>query len=199
MSGRTRGVTGSGAEQRRRPVVKPRARRRAPTAAAPSSAGARGNLQLARAVAAAVVDPEIPVLTLEDLGVLRGVEWREGRLTVLLTPTYVGCPATSAIAAAVSAALARAGLADASVALVLSPPWTSDDISPRGRRKLRAYGIAPPLRGTAARARFTDAAVACPRCGATATVKISEFGSTPCKALWRCEVCAEPFDYFKCL
>ncbi len=200
MSERTRGETGSGAEQHRRPGGKGRrGARRAPTASAPSSHDARGKLQLARAVAAAVVDPEIPVLTLADLGVLRGVEWREGRLTVLLTPTYVGCPATSAIAAAVGAALARAGLADASVALVLSPPWTSDDISPRGRRKLRAYGIAPPVRGAAARARFADAEVACPRCGATATVKISEFGSTPCKALWRCEVCAEPFDYFKCL
>jgi ring-1,2-phenylacetyl-CoA epoxidase subunit PaaD len=200
MRGRTRGDTGSGAEHPWRPRIRgARLARRAPNAAAASCRDASGKLQLARTVAAAVVDPEIPVLTLEDLGVLRGVEWREGRLTVLLTPTYVGCPATSAIAVAVGAALAEAGLEDASVAVVLSPPWTSDDISPRGRRRLRAFGIAPPVRGLAARARFADAQVACPRCGATATVKISEFGSTPCKALWRCKVCAEPFDYFKCL
>jgi ring-1,2-phenylacetyl-CoA epoxidase subunit PaaD len=167
--------------------------------AAASSAGAAGDLQRARAAAAAVVDPEIPVLTLEDLGVLRGVEVRAGRITVLLTPTYIGCPATSAIGAAVMVALAGAGFADAAVAWTLSPPWTSDHISPLGRRKLREFGIAPPARGAPARTLFADAPVACPRCGATDTVKISEFGSTPCKALWRCAACAEPFDYFKCL
>jgi ring-1,2-phenylacetyl-CoA epoxidase subunit PaaD len=164
-----------------------------------SSCNQAADLQLAHAVAAAVVDPEIPVLSLEDLGVLRGVERRDRRIHVLLTPTYIGCPATLAIAAAVHTALAQAGLPDAAVEWVLSPPWTSDDITAQGRRKLRDYGIAPPPRGTRARGLFADAIVACPRCGATQTVKISEFGSTPCKALWRCEVCAEPFDYFKCL
>jgi ring-1,2-phenylacetyl-CoA epoxidase subunit PaaD len=157
------------------------------------------DLELARAVAAAVVDPEIPVLTLEELGVLRGVERRARRIHVLLTRTYIGCPATQAIAAAVNAALVQAGVPDAVVEWVLSPPWSSDDITPQGRRKLLDYGIAPPVRGARARALFADAIVACPKCGATQTTKVSEFGSTPCKALWRCEACAEPFDYFKCL
>jgi ring-1,2-phenylacetyl-CoA epoxidase subunit PaaD len=149
-------------------------------------------------VAAAVLDPEIPVLTLEDLGVLRGVERREGRIVVKLTPTYTGCPATLAIRLAVEGALAQAGLADAAVETVLSPPWSTDDITDEGRGKLKEFGIAPPgARGV--RALFADETVACPKCGSTHTAKISEFGSTPCKALWRCESCAEPFDAFKCL
>jgi ring-1,2-phenylacetyl-CoA epoxidase subunit PaaD len=146
-----------------------------------------------------VFDPEIPVLTLEDLGVLRGVERRDGRIVVELTPTYTGCPATLAIRLAVEAALAEAGLADARVETVLAPPWSTDDISEEGRRKLKAFGIAPPGRARGVRALFADEAVACPKCGSTHTAKISEFGSTPCKALWRCESCAEPFDAFKCL
>jgi ring-1,2-phenylacetyl-CoA epoxidase subunit PaaD len=151
-------------------------------------------------VAAAVVDPEIPVLTLEDLGVLRGVERRDAEIVVRLTPTYTGCPATLAIELAVEAALAEAGLADARVETVLSPPWSSDDITEEGRRKLREYGIAPPARrGARARGLFAQETVECPKCGSTATRRISEFGSTACKALWRCEACAEPFDYFKCL
>lgn len=156
---------------------------------------------LARAhrIAAAVVDPEIPVLTLEDLGVLRGVEWRQGRLVVKITPTYTGCPATLAIQLAVEAALAEGGLPDARVETVLSPPWTTDQITGNGRRKLKEFGIAPPAGSTSIRALFGEETVACPKCGSTATVKISEFGSTACKALWRCESCAEPFDYFKCL
>ena len=160
-----------------------------------------GDLEIARAraVAAAVVDPEIPVLTLEDLGVLRGVERRKGRIVVKLTPTYTGCPATLAIQLATEAALTEAGFADAEVETVLSPPWSTDDITEEGRRKLKEFGIAPPARGARARSLFADETVACPRCGSTATAKISEFGSTACKALWRCESCAEPFDYFKCL
>jgi ring-1,2-phenylacetyl-CoA epoxidase subunit PaaD len=146
-----------------------------------------------------VVDPEIPVLTLEDLGVLRGVERRNGRIVVKLTPTYTGCPATLAIQLATEAALIEAGFADAKVETVLSPPWSSDDITEEGRRKLKEFGIAPPARGARARSLFADDIVACPKCGSTATAKISEFGSTACKALWRCESCAEPFDYFKCL
>ena len=160
-----------------------------------------GDLEIARArsIAAAVVDPEIPVLTLEDLGVLRGVERRKGRIVVKLTPTYTGCPATLAIQLATQAALADAGFADAEVETVLSPPWSTDDITEEGRRKLKEFGIAPPARGARARSLFADETVACPKCGSTATAKISEFGSTACKALWRCESCAEPFDYFKCL
>jgi ring-1,2-phenylacetyl-CoA epoxidase subunit PaaD len=156
-------------------------------------------LERAYRVAAAVLDPEIPVLTLEDLGVLRGVERREGRIVVKLTPTYTGCPATLAIRLAVEAALAQAGLADATVETVLSPPWSTDDITDAGRHKLKDFGIAPPAHAGGVRALFADEAVACPKCGSVHTAKISEFGSTPCKALWRCESCAEPFDAFKCL
>jgi len=160
-----------------------------------------GDSDIARvhAVAAAVVDPEIPVLTLEDLGVLRGVERRRESIIVKLTPTYTGCPATQAIRLAVEAALAEAGMANARVETVLSPPWSTDEITETGRRKLQEYGIAPPARGARARSLFADETVACPKCGSTATAKISEFGSTACKALWRCQACAEPFDYFKCL
>ena len=160
-----------------------------------------GDAELAHAhrVAAAVPDPEIPVLTLDDLGVLRGVERKDGAIVVRLTPTYTGCPATLAIRMAVEAALAEAGMEPVRVETVLSPPWSSDDISEEGRRKLKEYGIAPPGRGGGARGLFAEEQVACPRCGSTATLKISEFGSTPCKSLWRCESCAEPFDNFKCI
>ena len=157
------------------------------------------DLARAHAAAAAVVDPEIPVLTLEDLGVLRGAERRDGRIIVKLTPTYTGCPATLMIQLSVQTALVDAGFADAAVETVLSPPWSTDDISEEGRRKLQEFGIAPPARGARARTLFAQETVACPKCGSTATSRISEFGSTACKALWRCETCAEPFDYFKCL
>ena len=160
---------------------------------------ADADLERARTVAAAVVDPEIPVLTLEDLGVVRGVERREGRIVVKLTPTYTGCPATLVIQLSVQAALVEAGFSDAKVESVLSPPWSTDDITEEGRRKLKDFGIAPPARGARARTLFAQETVACPKCGSTATARISEFGSTACKALWRCEACAEPFDYFKCL
>jgi ring-1,2-phenylacetyl-CoA epoxidase subunit PaaD len=118
---------------------------------------------------------------------------------VKLTPTYTGCPATLAIRLAVEAALAQEGLAEATVETVLSPPWSTDDIPEAGRPKLKAFGIAPPGRARGPRALFADETVACPKCGSGRTAKISEFGSTPCKALWRCESCAEPFDAFKCL
>ena len=153
----------------------------------------------ARAVVAAVVDPEIPVLTLADLGILRSVERRNGELVVELTPTYTGCPATLAIRLAVEAALAAAGMADVRVLSVLSPPWSTDWITEAGRRKLREFGIAPPAAAASSKALFADPSVACPRCGSTDTTKISEFGSTACKAQWRCAACAEPFDYFKCI
>lgn len=157
------------------------------------------DLDRAYAAAATVVDPEIPVLTIADLGVLRGAERRGETIVVKLTPTYTACPATLAIQLAVEAALAEAGLDAARVETVLSPPWSTDDITEEGRRKLRDYGIAPPARGAAARSLFAEETVACPKCGSTNTSRISEFGSTACKALWRCEACAEPFDYFKCL
>ena len=159
------------------------------------------DLERAHAVAAAVPDPEIPVVTLADLGILRGVERRNGIVVVKITPTYTGCPATLAIRLDVEAALLAAGLPDARVEIKLSPPWTTDDITDTGRAKLRDYGIAPPpARRSSGKAHlFEMESVQCPRCGSTDTSRISAFGSTPCKALWRCGACREPFDVFKCL
>jgi ring-1,2-phenylacetyl-CoA epoxidase subunit PaaD len=138
-----------------------------------------------------VPDPEIPVLALADLGVIRHVRLHDGQLEVGLTPTYSGCPATSVIRADVRAALVAAGF-EAQIVDVLSPPWSSTWITDEGRAKLRAYGIAPP---TAA----NDVTPSCPLCGSADTELLSEFGSTPCKALHRCRQCLEPFDRFKCI
>jgi ring-1,2-phenylacetyl-CoA epoxidase subunit PaaD len=149
--------------------------------------------------AASVVDPEIPVLTIADLGVLREVALRDdGGVEVAITPTYSGCPAMSTIAFDIAVALERAGFANATVRTVLSPAWTTDWMSEDGRRKLKAYGIAPPLPASSRRALFGIQQVACPQCGSGETELLSEFGSTSCKALWRCKSCREPFDYFKC-
>ncbi|HJU30501.1 MAG TPA: 1,2-phenylacetyl-CoA epoxidase subunit PaaD [Hyphomicrobiaceae bacterium] len=148
--------------------------------------------------AAAVVDPEIPVLTIAELGVLRGIEVVDGRVEVMITPTYSGCPAMNMIALEIEAALAKAGIGGARVRTVLSPAWTTDWLTEDGRRKLRAYGIAPPARAGGRCALFGVEAVTCPRCGSEDTERLSEFGSTACKALWRCRSCREPFDYFKC-
>jgi len=149
--------------------------------------------------AASVVDPEIPVLTVADLGVLREVTLRDdGSVEVAITPTYSGCPAMSTIAFDIAVALERAGFADATVRTVLSPAWTTDWMSEEGRRKLREYGIAPPSPASSRRALFGIQQVQCPQCGSAETELLSEFGSTSCKALWRCRSCREPFDYFKC-
>jgi ring-1,2-phenylacetyl-CoA epoxidase subunit PaaD len=148
-------------------------------------------------IAAEVVDPEVPVLTIADLGVLRDVCVEDGKIEVIITPTYSGCPAMNMIATEIALALSRAGFDDARVTTVLSPAWTTDWMSEEGRRKLKAYGIAPPAKGSR-RALFGVETVACPCCGSTDTARISEFGSTACKALWRCNTCREPFDYFKC-
>jgi len=149
--------------------------------------------------ASAVVDPEIPVLTIADLGVLREVTLRDdGGVEVAITPTYSGCPAMNMIAFEVEIALERAGFANASVRTVLSPAWTTDWMSEDGRRKLNDYGIAPPLPASSRRALFGIQQVQCPQCGSQDTELLSEFGSTSCKALWRCRSCREPFDYFKC-
>jgi ring-1,2-phenylacetyl-CoA epoxidase subunit PaaD len=151
-------------------------------------------------VAGEVVDPEIPVLSIADLGVLRDARVAEdGRVEVDITPTYSGCPAMNMIALQIETALDEAGIAGR-VKLVLSPAWTTDWMTPAGREALRAYGIAPPAPKAARRALFgLDEELACPRCGSTATEKLSEFGSTACKSLWRCTACREPFDHFKCL
>ena len=151
------------------------------------------------AVAAQVTDPEIPVLTIEDLGVLRDIRVADGRLEVFVTPTYSGCPAMFVIALNIEAALEDAGFGLAKITTVLAPAWTTDWLSDAGRAKLKAYGIAPPAGKAGRRALFGSEHVTCPRCGSVDTVRISEFGSTACKALWRCRACADPFDYFKCL
>jgi ring-1,2-phenylacetyl-CoA epoxidase subunit PaaD len=149
--------------------------------------------------AAGVVDPEIPVLTIADLGVLRDVTLRDdGCVEVAITPTYSGCPAMSMIAFEIAVALERAGFRNSNVRTVLSPAWTTDWMSEDGRRKLKAYGIAPPLPAGSRRALFGIQQVQCPQCGSDNTELLSEFGSTSCKALWRCKSCREPFDYFKC-
>jgi ring-1,2-phenylacetyl-CoA epoxidase subunit PaaD len=148
--------------------------------------------------AASVVDPEIPVLTIADLGVLRDVAVTDGRVEVAITPTYSGCPAMNMIGLEIELALAREGFADSKIRTVLSPAWTTDWMSDDGRRKLGEYGIAPPQAGSGRRALFGEQQVACPQCGSEDTEVLSEFGSTSCKALWRCKSCREPFDYFKC-
>jgi ring-1,2-phenylacetyl-CoA epoxidase subunit PaaD len=148
--------------------------------------------------AASVVDPEIPVLTIADLGVLREVEIADGRVEVAITPTYSGCPAMNMIAVDVALALEAAGFREPKVRTVLSPAWTTDWMSEDGRRKLKTYGVAPPLAASSRRALFGVQQVECPQCGSGETEPLSEFGSTSCKALWRCKSCREPFDYFKC-
>ncbi len=149
--------------------------------------------------AARVVDPEIPVLTIADLGVLRGVTVNDdGLVEVAITPTYSGCPAMNMIALEIELALEREGIHGPKVRTVLSPAWTTDWMSEDGRQKLREYGIAPPQAASSRRALFGAQAVACPQCGSQNTELLSEFGSTSCKALWRCRSCREPFDYFKC-
>jgi ring-1,2-phenylacetyl-CoA epoxidase subunit PaaD len=139
------------------------------------------------AVLETVPDPEIPVLSITDLGIVRGIAENPAR--VRITPTYTGCPATLAIEQLIRDALDRTGFGDVYVERQLFPPWTTDWITERGRERLKAFGIAPPVR---------SATVECPRCGSTETVEVSRFGSTPCKAQWRCQSCLEPFDRFKC-
>jgi ring-1,2-phenylacetyl-CoA epoxidase subunit PaaD len=148
-----------------------------------------------------VPDPEIPVLSITDLGIVRHVrEDADGRAHIGLTPTYSGCPATEVIRASVRAALDARGFADAVLEEVLAPPWTSDWLTAQGREKLRAFGIAPPAQAVASpRALRLTPAVCCPRCASADSERVSEFGSTPCKAHYRCRACGEPFDYFKCI
>jgi ring-1,2-phenylacetyl-CoA epoxidase subunit PaaD len=157
-----------------------------------------GTAAHAREVAGTVPDPEIPVLTIEDLGILRDVSVDDsGAVHVTITPTYSGCPAMDAIRADVTQALHDAGYDEVSVALVLSPAWTTDWMSEQGRRKLEEYGVAPPA------AREPDSpvpltlSVRCPQCGSPDTRELSRFGSTACKSLWVCTACREPFDHFK--
>ena len=149
--------------------------------------------------AAQVVDPEIPVLTIADLGVLRDVAVSDGHVEVAITPTYSGCPAMNMIALEIELALEREGIRRPKIRTVLSPAWTTDWITEEGKAKLERFGIAPPNGKAGRRALFGQERVTCPQCGSQETSRISEFGSTPCKALYRCTACAEPFDYFKCI
>lgn len=193
-----------------------------------AAADAAQRIEAIRALVGALPDPEIPVVTLADLGILRDVSIDAQGPVVTLTPTYSGCPATEAIVAQVHEALACAGHTDARVRIALAPAWTTDWIGDQARRKLRAYGIAPPAcaasascgHGVAAAAseppearsetptaqrshllrfvpRSPEPAPRCPRCDAADVQQLSAYGSTPCKALWRCCACGEPFDYFK--
>lgn len=147
-----------------------------------------------------VADPEIPVVSVVDLGIVRDVRVEGGKVEVVITPTYTGCPATHVIADEVARAVREAGYPDARIATALSPPWTTDWISEEGRRKLEDYGIAPPARATGKRGLLGEVPeIACPRCGSTEVTKVSEFGSTACKAFYKCNLCLEPFDYFKCI
>jgi ring-1,2-phenylacetyl-CoA epoxidase subunit PaaD len=138
-----------------------------------------------RAVLETVMDPEIPVVSVVDLGIVRGVSDER----VSITPTYSGCPATEVIERTIREALDAAGFRDVAIETELAPPWTTDWITDKGKAALKAYGIAPPELAKAA---------TCPQCGSTDTEEVSRFGSTPCKAQWRCKSCLEPFDRFKC-
>ena len=154
-----------------------------------------------------VPDPEIPVISVVDLGIVRGVEWQGEECVVTITPTYSGCPAMQVIAESVTGALHAHGVPQVRLVNQLSPAWTTDWMSEAGRAALKGYGIVPPaqqaidisgLRGGVKRTLQPKLEVACPNCGSTHTQLTSQFGSTPCKALYKCLDCREPFDYFKC-
>jgi len=157
---------------------------------------------------AEVPDPEIPVISVTELGIVRDVALEGDDVVVTVTPTYSGCPATAVINFEIERALREKGVENVRMQQRLSPPWTTDWLTDAARDKLRAYGIAPPVNGTEATGvvagrvkRLSGAAVvvACPRCGSEHTQKISQHGSTPCKAAYQCRDCLEPFDYFKCI
>ncbi|WP_373687060.1 1,2-phenylacetyl-CoA epoxidase subunit PaaD [Streptomyces lunaelactis] len=182
------------------PVVEARADTRTDAgtgAAARTGAETRLEAELRR-LAGSVPDPELPVLTLEELGVLRGVQLLgPGRVEVELTPTYTGCPAIEAMTSDIEQVLHAHGIPDVSVVKVLSPAWSTDDISAEGRRKLADFGIAPPRPHSADGPVLLTLSVRCPQCGSTDTELLSRFSSTACKALRRCVACREPFDHFK--
>ena len=152
---------------------------------------------------ATIPDPEIPVISIVELGIVRGVAFVDGEVVVTVTPTYSGCPATRVIATDIRRTLMDAGLQHCRIETQLSPAWTTDWIGAAARERLRGYGIVPPCERAATRPidisglRKRVVTIACPRCGSTRTQELSRFGSTPCKAQYRCEDCREPFDYFK--
>ena len=148
-----------------------------------------------------VPDPEVPVLTVQDLGIIRDIHLRDDEVEVVITPTYSGCPAMDTIAANIRLVLLENGFKNIQITTVLSPAWTTDWMSEEGKEKLKAYGIAPPNPRQQVCNNELFAAhevVQCPRCNSYHTHRVSEFGSTACKALYQCDECSEPFDYFKC-
>jgi len=150
---------------------------------------------------ATVPDPEVPVLSVVDLGIIRNVEMKHGAIRVTITPTYSGCPAMDVISMQIRMTLLEKGFHDVQIDTALSPAWTTDWMSEAGKQKLKAYGIAPPtIRQQVCHTDLfqQDEAIECPLCGSYNTRMISQFGSTACKALYQCNNCMEPFDYFKC-
>jgi len=146
-----------------------------------------------------VPDPEIPVVSVVDLGIVRNINIGDDTIEVEVAPTYSGCPATEVIESSILEKLVDEGLKGVSIKRVLSPPWTTDWITESGRDKLRDYGIAPPVGSASKRELLGKGAVHCPRCGTSQTTVVSEFGSTACKASYKCDECLEPFEYFKCI
>jgi len=148
-----------------------------------------------------VLDPEVPVLSIQDLGIIRKVEMEGKKPIITITPTYSGCPAMTVIEVEMRAALLMAGIEEFEIKTVLSPPWTTDWISEIGLKKLKDYGIAPPEKGSKSKRSLfgEEPKVVCPQCGSSHTEMVSRFGSTACKALYKCLDCKEPFDYFKCI
>ena len=180
-----------------------------PQAASPAAASAATTEQAVWQVLAGVEDPEIPAVTVVDLGIVRRVEVEQveagdERVRVVITPTYTGCPATDVITFMIRTALETAGFGDAEIVQEIVPPWTTDWITEDGRRKLKEYGIAPPPPGSKSKRALMGESTAianvleCPQCGSTETEQVSQFSSTPCKALHRCRSCLEPFEAFKC-
>lgn len=169
-----------------------------------SDSGARALLgddfKRAWAVLEQVMDPEVPVVSVVDLGIVRDLDWKAGHLHLVVTPTYSGCPATEVIESDIRDALEVAGFPSPHLERCLTPAWNTDWITEQGRERLRAYGIAPPVGSSSKRTLLGDSPqVSCPQCGSDHTELLSQFGSTACKALYRCRDCLEPFDYFKCI
>ena len=158
---------------------------------------AENNVQQVWDWLADVPDPEIPVVSVVDLGIVRNINIGDDTIEVEVAPTYSGCPATEVIESSILEKLVDEGLKGVSIKRVLSPPWTTDWITESGRGKLRDYGIAPPVGSASKRELLGKGAVHCPRCGTSQTTVVSEFGSTACKALYQCAACGEPFDHFK--
>lgn len=156
---------------------------------------------LVRSILEQVTDPEIPVLTITDLGVLQDVYWQKDELIIVITPTYSGCPAMQTIERDILRTLSEAGYENVQVKTQLSPAWTTDWLSIEGREKLKKFGIAPPAESSKDKRSLLGErpVIHCPQCNSTNTVVVSEYGSTACKALYKCSDCLEPFDYFKCI